>query len=367
MTDWQASAAALAEQLATAGVLEPDWRDAFERVPRHVFLSGQPLANAYEDDAVVVQHRQAPIIGGGEMTLPSASASQPSVVACMLRHLDAYQGMRVLEIGTGTGYNAALLCHRLGDKNVASIDIDPDLVDNAQVALASLGYHPTLAAKDGHHGLPDAAPYDAILATCAITHIPPVWIGQLADHGRIVAPMHGLGQALMVATKATPDEVVGRFHHLPASFMPLRDRVDNPLAPGQLLGFEGPRIPHYGDTDIDPHTVTSAGPDLLFHLHLHLPGLHVSMVDRDHGQVAIVTAAGSYAEVDLHPTSLGRWVTKQHGRHRLWDTVEHAMTRWRRLDEPSRDRFGFTALDEADRQYVWLDDPDGPHCWPMSP
>jgi protein-L-isoaspartate(D-aspartate) O-methyltransferase len=367
MSQWEASAAALAEQLAAAGCLLPAWRDAMERTPRHVFLPGHPLARAYEDDAVVVQQRPAPIIGtGNEMTLPTSSASQPSVVALMLGHLNGDPGMRVLEIGTGTGYNAALLCHRLGDKNVASIDIDADLVDQARAVLASLGHHPVLAAGDGYHGLPEAAPYDAILATCAITHIPPRWIGQLSDRGRIVAPMYGPGQALMVATKTAPDEVVGHFHPLPASFMPLRDRVDDPLAPGQVLGFEGPRIAHEGNTDVDPQAVTAAGPDLLFFLHLHLPGLHVGTADRDHGSVATVTANGSYAEVDLDPASPGRWVTRQRGRRRLWDTVEHAMARWHRLSRPSRQRFGLTALDDTDRQYVWLDDPDGPHCWPCA-
>jgi hypothetical protein len=82
--------------------------------------------------------------------------------------------------------------------------------------------------------------------------------------------------------------------------------------------------------------------------------------------VATVTANGAYAEVDLDPASPGRWVTRQRGRQRLWDTVEHAMARWHRLSRPSRQRFGLTALDDIDRKYVWLDDPDGPHCWPCS-
>lgn len=173
MTDWRALARTLAAQLAAEGRLTGQWREAFEHTPRHLFLPQLPLREAYVDDAVVTQQRSAPVAGGGQLALATSSASRPAVVATMLDRLDAQPGKRVLEIGTGTGYNTALLCHQLGDQQVASIDIDPRLVDHARTQLATLGYTPTLAAGDGHHGLPTAGPYDAILATCAVTHIPP--------------------------------------------------------------------------------------------------------------------------------------------------------------------------------------------------
>ena len=166
MNDWQPVAAALAVQLTADGDLTSDWREAFERVPRHVFLPGRSLAEAYANEAVVVQQRPAGIVGGDSLELPTSSASQPAVVAAMLACLPDRPGMRVLEIGTGTGYNAALLCHRLGDAHVFSVDIDPQLVDAARDALAGLGHHPTLAAADGYLGLPaSAAPASPTTAT----------------------------------------------------------------------------------------------------------------------------------------------------------------------------------------------------------
>jgi protein-L-isoaspartate O-methyltransferase len=101
-------------------------------------------------------------------------------MAHMLNSLNIHTGHTVLEIGTGTGYNAALLCHRLGDTQVTSIDIDPDLVADTRLRLATLGYHSTLLAGDGTHGAIDNAPYDRVIATCAVPAIPPAWINQLA-------------------------------------------------------------------------------------------------------------------------------------------------------------------------------------------
>jgi protein-L-isoaspartate(D-aspartate) O-methyltransferase len=340
------------------------WREAFEQTPRHLFLPQVPVEDAYVNDAVVIQQRHAEITGGGQLVLATSSASEPGVVATMLDRLEARPGMRVLEIGTGTGYNTALLCHRLGDRNVASIDIDPELVDNARAVLATLSYAPTLAAGDGNHGLPDGAPYDAILATCAVAHIPPAWIDQLTGSGRIVAPAVGPGHGLLILTKTAPDEVTGRFDSSHAAFMPLRDRPDNPLAPGRTLGFDR-RIPYYGTTDVDPRIVADADRDLLLFLQLHLPGLEVGVVERERELTVNLTVPGSYADVRLAATTPGRWLTIQRGPRRPWDTIEHAARRWAELDKPARDRYGITALTDADRQYVWLDDPDGPYSWPM--
>lgn len=114
----------------------------------------------------------------------------------MLDRLGVRTGHRVLEIGTGTGYHAALLSHRLGDTNVYSIDIDPDLFEAVRPALDQLGYRPVLRAGDGYEGLPDGAPYAGIVATCAIDHVPPAWIRQFKRGGRIVAPLAGPGGRL---------------------------------------------------------------------------------------------------------------------------------------------------------------------------
>ena len=111
----------------------------FLDTPRHVFVPGHPLAEAYAQDVIVTQWRAADDLGSKR---PTSSLSAPAAVVVMLERLDVHQGHRVLEIGTGTGYNAALLCHRLGAANVCSIDIDSELVDSARLALAAAGHHP---------------------------------------------------------------------------------------------------------------------------------------------------------------------------------------------------------------------------------
>ena len=154
-------------------------------------------------------------------------------MAQMLTLLDVDSGMRVLEIGTGTGFNAALLCHRLGDANVTSIDIDTMLVETARARLAGLGHRPFLATGDGALGVPVRAPYSRIIATAAVATIPPAWISQLVHGGRIVADVRGeLASALLVADKTTPSSVRGRFHDTPGHFMWLRSRADHPLRDG---------------------------------------------------------------------------------------------------------------------------------------
>ncbi|HEX2300098.1 MAG TPA: methyltransferase domain-containing protein, partial [Pseudonocardiaceae bacterium] len=144
---WREYATVMVDALAGAGALaDPAWRAAMLATPRHVFLPGVPVEAAYTDEAIVTQTRPAAVLGGEKLDLPTSSASAPTAVAVMLDRLDVVDGQRVLEIGTGTGYNTALLCHRLGDRHVYSLDLDPDLVTAARTALAGLGYHPTLVA-----------------------------------------------------------------------------------------------------------------------------------------------------------------------------------------------------------------------------
>ncbi|MBV9162615.1 MAG: methyltransferase domain-containing protein, partial [Pseudonocardiales bacterium] len=109
----------------------------------------------------------------------------------MLEALDVRDGHRVLEIGTGTGYNAALLSHRLGGENVVSIDIDPGLIQMSRRRLEELGYAPTLVAGNGLAGVPDHGPYDRIIATCAVPEVPLAWIEQLAPGGAMLINVRG--------------------------------------------------------------------------------------------------------------------------------------------------------------------------------
>ncbi|HWR46646.1 MAG TPA: methyltransferase domain-containing protein [Pseudonocardiaceae bacterium] len=118
----------------------------------------------------------------------TSSASKPDVVALMLTALDAQPGMRVLEIGTGTGYNAALLAHRLGTGNVTSIEIDSQVADHARGALSVAGYPVIVITGDGARGYPPHAPYDRIIATAAVRQVPYAWVAQTRPGGAILTP-----------------------------------------------------------------------------------------------------------------------------------------------------------------------------------
>ncbi|MGH2620810.1 MAG: hypothetical protein ACRDHG_09625 [Anaerolineales bacterium] len=134
---------------------------------------------------------------------------------------------------------------------------------DAGLALNSLGHHPTLVAADGYNGLAGGAPYDRILATCAITHVPPEWIRQLTDGGRIVAPIAGnSAKPLLVLNKTASDEVTGHFDNNNVGFMPLRHNLHSPLGPADTASSTASGMAHYGTTTIDPRRIHEASPGL---------------------------------------------------------------------------------------------------------
>lgn len=185
----------LADKLTASGELTDDWRTAFLSVPRHAFIpetiwrnTGDALVPlrrvddpagwltlAYGEDFVITQVDDgAPMGTGLAGQAISSSASRPNVVAIMLAALGAEPGMTVCEIGTGTGYNAALLATRLGAGNVITIEIDARLADRARRALHAAGHNVTVVTGDGALGYPPRAPYDRIIATAAASGALPV-------------------------------------------------------------------------------------------------------------------------------------------------------------------------------------------------
>jgi protein-L-isoaspartate(D-aspartate) O-methyltransferase len=189
-----AARARLARALHDSGhTPTPAVQAAFAAVPRHLFLPDLDPAAVYQDEALVIKY--------GADGLPIASSSQPAMMAIMLEQLGLKPGQRVLEIGTGTGYNAAVMAHIVGpDGLVVTVDIDADLISRAQVGLAVAGYDTVLAIQaDGGYGDPERAPFDRIIVTAGAWDIPPAWLDQLAPGGRLVLPISVRGIQLSVA------------------------------------------------------------------------------------------------------------------------------------------------------------------------
>jgi protein-L-isoaspartate(D-aspartate) O-methyltransferase len=185
---------ALVETLRREGVLHvPAVEQAFLTVPRHVFLPDEPVEKVYADVAIMVKQDEQ-----GRWT---SSSSQPAIMAIMLEQLDLQPGMRLLEIGAGTGFNAALMAALVGQQGrVVSVDIQPDLVESARRRLEAAGYAwVEVVSGDGGYGYLEGAPYDRIILTVAAPVITPAWWEQLAEGGRIVLPLEIFGSQKSIA------------------------------------------------------------------------------------------------------------------------------------------------------------------------
>ena len=155
---------------------------AFECVPRHLFIPELAPEEVYTDRSIAIKLQDG---------VPISSSSQPAIMAEMLEMLAPREGDRVLEIGAGSGYNAALLAELVGPSGfVETIDLDDDLVAAARSHLDAAGYRQVRTlCGDGAQGDPDGGSFDAVIATVGVERIPPAWIAQLRLGGRLVAPL----------------------------------------------------------------------------------------------------------------------------------------------------------------------------------
>ncbi|NEA46199.1 methyltransferase domain-containing protein [Streptomyces sp. SID10815] len=372
---------ALGRSLLDRKHLTSDWMPAFIAVPRAAFLpdlvwpydmsTGDTVAvdrrdepklwAAYADADVPIVTQWDDSAGESRGSVPTSSASMPSVVFRMLSALDVRAGHRLLEIGTGTGWNAALLASRLGVDNVTSIEIDPDVADAARGRLAAEGLLCTVLTRDGADGDETGAPYDRIIATAGVREIPPAWLRDTAPGGRIIAPWgtHFSNEDALVRLDLAEDQASasGRFLG-PVEFMKLRSQR-SPFAGHRAYVPDGVSGADRGTTTVTEEQLLGDG---RFAVTRFAVGLrvrdchHQAAAERDGARPvwfygltdrswACVVFRDGHAEAQV-------W---QSGPRRLWDEVSAALTWWRTAGEPGYERFGLTVT--AHGQHAWLDCP----------
>jgi protein-L-isoaspartate(D-aspartate) O-methyltransferase len=203
-------------QIVARGVRDPRVLAAMRKVPRHLFVDPAQRAEAYEDHPLPIPGNQ--------------TISQPYIVALMTELLELEPSSRVLEIGTGSGYQSAVLAE-LSDE-VYTIEIVPELARLAASRLKELGYdNVTVKEGDGYRGWPEHAPFDAVIVTAAPERIPQPLLDQLAPGGIMVIPVGGFFQELKVFRKSADGRITEK-DILPVRFVPMTGEVEKtPTAP----------------------------------------------------------------------------------------------------------------------------------------
>jgi protein-L-isoaspartate(D-aspartate) O-methyltransferase len=195
-----------------AGITDPAVVDAMRSVPRHEFVPPEHQGDAYADRPLPIGHGQ--------------TISQPYIVAYMTEVLQLSEDSKVLEVGTGSGYQAAVLAEIV--EQVHTIEIIEPLAESAAERLERLGYDNIVVHQgDGYYGWPDAAPYDAVIVTAAAGHIPPPLIDQLAADGRMiipVGPVHAVQQLILVQKEA--DGTITTTQLLSVRFVPMTGQAE---------------------------------------------------------------------------------------------------------------------------------------------
>lgn len=205
---------ALVDEFTTRrGALVTDERviASMRETPRHRFVPESQLSHAYEDQPLPIGHEQ--------------TISQPSLVAYMTQKLEPQADERILEIGTGSGYQAAVLAPLVAE--VYTIEIVKPLAETAQAAFRDLGYKNIHARTgNGYLGWPEAAPFDAIIVTCAPDEIPPALVEQLREGGRMVIPVGPQGEVQELYLLEKTEGSIEKRAILPVRFVPMTGNPD---------------------------------------------------------------------------------------------------------------------------------------------
>ncbi|MFE3587185.1 methyltransferase domain-containing protein [Streptomyces niveus] len=363
----------LAEAAQFINPLPTAFERAIRAVPRHLFLppliwprdgngGHRPCDRATApDEWLSAAYSDAPLVTQFTDGLPTSSASMPSVVLRMLAlaGLDRKSDRgRVLELGAGTGFNAALLCQLCGDQAVTTVELDPTLAAEAERNLKAVGHTPKVVRGDARAGWSAGAPYERVIATFSVDRVPSAWLEQTEPGGLIVTPWHSAwcgGYGTLVLT-ATPDGGgEGRFHSF-ASFMPMRGSAPS------TADDSGGLPEQVTSSALSPWAVAGGDLNAEFHIGLTVPGACYAWdASGEHAPTRLDVAddtGPSWATVDYDGHHADRFTVTQAGPRRLWDEITAAHTRWENLGRPSVDQYGLTA-DTAGAQQVWAEGTDG--------
>lgn len=362
--EWRPFAERLADQLYGAGyVRQRGLREAFAETPRHIFLP-QILSHRYDGSQQVVTTRGADDPGWLETVyrdepfvtqykplatrpghlMPTSSSTKPSLMADMIEELGIQPGMDVLESGTGTGYNAAILCHLLGDAHVTTTDIDPELVSRAQARLAEVGYRPAVTPRD--------RTYDRILATHAVEQIPHAWLRWAKPGGQILVDLRSRNMPHVGAwAKLTvdPSGTAAAGHLVPdrGAFMNARKSVQHSEGHEQQL-LTGAEDLRDRPGSLTPDVLNL--PDFAFALWCQLPNT-IWRCYESRGQLHanVTTTDATWADVtadSIDFTAIGD----------PWAAVEEIWREWNAADRPGLDAYairvtpdGRTVIEAASR------------------
>ncbi|MBB1246222.1 methyltransferase domain-containing protein [Streptomyces durbertensis] len=362
-----------------------EWAAAFAAVPRSAFLpdlmwphdmaTGRCEAvrrkdapeewqrYADSDCPIVTQWDDGAHEGGEPGRSFSSSSSMPSLVLAMLADLDARPGQRVLEIGTGTGWNAALLAHRLGADNVASVEVDDVVASEAREALKRCGFPVTVVSGDGALGHAELAPYDRVVVTCGVRRIPFAWVEQTKPGGVVLSPWgtyYGPGEATVrLVVDEDGRSATGPFTR-PVAFMRMRSQRLVRPPHGEYVTAAASEVAERSTTTVTEAELLGGGgfdAAVGFALGLRLRDVVHTPDQRRDGRRAVWfygLTDRSWAVVDFRESRSEARV-HQAGPRRLWDEVESAYRWWVAHGRPDHTRFGLTVLPTG--THAWLDDP----------
>jgi protein-L-isoaspartate(D-aspartate) O-methyltransferase len=375
-------AEALVDALKSEGKLSsPLVEAAFKQVPRHLFIDHyfhlethnrriqwrqiQPSTVQNTDAWLRTVYTNQPVVTAfDEDNTPTSSSSSPDAMAFMLEALQLGPGMRVLEIGTGTGYNAALMANIVGDpQNIFTVEIDDALAHRAQHILDQVaGQGITVYAGDGLHGYVPGAPYDRIIATGSYHKVPLDWLDQLQPGGILVMNLRGhLGAcAFLKVVKADPKRTAHGTFLAGSDFMELRDaqypsyRVTNLVAR------------YFGRPAVEQRTFTCAefDPSLLwdhrleFLLQFTFPEMYFTSVEVDPMCPCLIDTTSDTMLVFRPRERQGEWFVEIKGQEHLWKRVAQAYRGWVDTGRADIDAYRLE-IDSSGKQRVMLASKDG--------